>query len=59
LPVDCIVNPAPKPRPPDAPKEDSVPEEEGRAKKLIKIRIRKKDVGEVEIPSGITSGITA
>ena len=50
LPVDFVERPVPKPAQPDVPKVESVAEEEGRAKKLIKIKIRKKDFSEVEIP---------
>ncbi len=50
LPVDIVEKPISKPTIPSAPKDDKILDEEGGAKKIIKVKIRKKDFTEVEIP---------
>lgn len=50
LPVDIVVKPKHKPREPSKSKDDYDPNENGNAKKVIKVKIRKKDFTEVEIP---------
>lgn len=49
LPVDIIAKPTKKPRVPQ-PNPDNIPDENGNASKVIKVKIRKKDFTEVEIP---------
>jgi hypothetical protein len=49
LPVDIVAKPAPKPSTP-GPKDDNVPDQNGDTTKVIKVKIRKKDFSEVEIP---------
>lgn len=49
LPVEVIEKPAPKPKPP-GPKDNKVEDPTGEAKKVIKVKVRKKDFTEVEIP---------
>lgn len=48
--VEIVPKPSPKPRPPDGPKEDKEPDGQDGPTKVIKIKIRKKDFSEVEIP---------
>jgi hypothetical protein len=50
LPVDIVMKPAPKPRPPSEPSDKGTPKPNGEAKKVIKVKVRKKDFSEVEIP---------
>src|SRR5262249_45145857 len=51
LPVDIVPKPAPKPTPPPGPpKDDTVPDDKGDSVKIIKVKVRKKDFSEVEIP---------
>jgi len=50
LPVDVSAKPAPKPKPTPQPKDDRVQDDSGDTKKIIKVKIRKKDFSEVEIP---------
>jgi hypothetical protein len=52
LPVDIIEQPKPKPKPEphDRDKENTEPDDKGAANKVIKVKIRKKDFTEVEIP---------
>ncbi|HEX8068744.1 MAG TPA: hypothetical protein VF546_02255 [Pyrinomonadaceae bacterium] len=52
LPVEVTKKPEPKPRPPQpVVPDDGKPEDEnGKLKKMIKVKIRKKDFTEVEIP---------
>jgi hypothetical protein len=50
LPVDVIAKPTPKPKPDPKPKDEKADDQEGESKKIIKVKIRKKDFSEVEIP---------
>jgi hypothetical protein len=50
LPVDVVAKPAPKPRATSEPTDNALPDEKGETKKVIKIKVRKKDFSEVEIP---------
>ena len=51
LPVDIVEKPAPRPtRPHTEPEDARPPDEDGDSKKIIKVKIRKKDFTEVEIP---------
>ncbi len=50
LPVDIVEKPTPKPRSPHVPKDDKISDEKGDAKKILKVKVRKKDFTEVEIP---------
>ena len=50
LPVEVVEKPPAKPRPPRPPEDDKVEDEKGEAKKVIKVKVRKKDFSEVEIP---------
>lgn len=52
LPVEIVEKPAPKPRPPAPPVDDNVniPNEKGDETTVIKVKVRKKDFSEVEIP---------
>ena len=51
LPVDIVEKPTPKPSPPPVPKDDvKIADQNGDAKKIIKVKVRKKDFSEVEIP---------
>jgi hypothetical protein len=50
LPVDIVLKPAPKPAAPRAPKDETVEDEKGPGKKVITVKIRKKDFTEAEIP---------
>ncbi len=50
LPVDVIEKPTPKPTVPGTRKDGKIPDEKGDAKKIINVRVRKRDFTEVEIP---------
>jgi len=50
LPVNIVERPKPKLRPPVDHKDDKVPDDKGDSAKVIKVKIRKKDFTEVEIP---------
>ncbi|HEY9285352.1 MAG TPA: hypothetical protein VIP46_18005 [Pyrinomonadaceae bacterium] len=50
LPINVVERPEPKPRPRVDPNEDKVPDDKGDSSKVIKVKIRKKDFTEVEIP---------
>lgn len=50
LPVEVVARPAPKPRPPGEPAEKAVADDQGEGKRVIKVKVRKKDFTEVEIP---------
>jgi hypothetical protein len=50
LDVQVIEKPAPKIKPPGPPPNDKLEDEKGEAKRIIKVKIRKKDFSEVEIP---------
>lgn len=50
LPVDIVAKPTPKPYVPRASKDNTDPDPKGDRKKIIKVKIRKKDFSEVEIP---------
>jgi hypothetical protein len=50
LPVDIVEKPKPKQRVLGGSKDDKVPDDKGEATKIIKVKIRKKDFTEVEIP---------
>jgi hypothetical protein len=50
LALEVVEKPTAKPRTPGKPKDDTAEDEKGEAKKVIKVKIRKKDFSEVEIP---------
>lgn len=50
LRVEVTEKPAPKPKAPGGPKDGKVEDENGETKNVIKVKIRKKDFSEVDIP---------
>jgi hypothetical protein len=50
LPVEIVEKKPMKPRVPSIPKNDTIPDESGDTKQVIKVKVRKKDFSEVEIP---------
>jgi hypothetical protein len=50
LPVDIVTRPTPKPWTPKDPTDPKVPDDKGDAKKIIQVKVRKKDFSEVDIP---------
>jgi len=50
LPVEIVTRPAPKPKTPSEPQDNTVPDDKGELKKIIKVKVRKKDFSEVEFP---------
>src|SRR5262249_45610095 len=50
LPVDIVAKPPPKPSKPSKPTDKPDPDGKGEARKVIKVKVRKKDFSEVEIP---------
>lgn len=50
LPVDITPRPTPKPRLPKDPADQKEPDENGDTKKIIQVKVRKKDFSEVDIP---------
>jgi hypothetical protein len=50
LPVVVVEKQAPKPRISSVRKDNKIPDEKGDARKIIKVKVRKKDFSEVEIP---------
>lgn len=50
LPINVVEKPKPKPKPHVDPDDHKVPDDKGDSSKVIKVKIRKKDFTEVEIP---------
>jgi hypothetical protein len=50
LPVEIVAKPKVTPRPPRPPRENTEADDKGEANKTIKVKVRKKDWTEVEIP---------
>ncbi len=50
LPVEIVEKPLPKPKPPGPPADDKVADPKGDSATVIRVKVRKKDFSEVDIP---------